>query len=54
MVAIAGAQTDPTKPGSGALKNLIAIGRRGKAYPINPSDAFNDLTAGLSSCRRGS
>lgn len=34
-VAVVGASSDPKKPGHTALKNMLAMGYKGKVYPIN-------------------
>jgi acyl-CoA synthetase (NDP forming) len=37
-VAVVGASSDPKKPGNTALRNMIAMGYKGKIYPINPRE----------------
>jgi acyl-CoA synthetase (NDP forming) len=37
-VALVGASSDPKKVGNTALKNLIAMGYKGKIFPINPRE----------------
>ena len=37
-VAIAGASSDPKKPGNTAVKNLLSMGYRGKIFPVNPRE----------------
>ena len=34
-VAVVGASSDPKKPGHTALKNMLAMGYKGKVYPVN-------------------
>jgi acyl-CoA synthetase (NDP forming) len=43
-VAVVGASSDPKKLGHTVLKNLIAMGYRGKIFPVNPRE---DLILGL-------
>ncbi len=43
-VAVVGASSDPKKPGHTALRNMIAMGYKGKIFPINPREpAILDL-----------
>ena len=37
-VAVVGASADPKKPGNTALRNLVAMGYRGKIFPVNPRE----------------
>jgi acetate---CoA ligase (ADP-forming) len=37
-VAVVGASADPNKPGNTILRNMIALGYKGKIYPINPRE----------------
>ena len=38
-VAVIGASSDPKKPGNTILRNMIAMGYKGKLYPVNPREA---------------
>ncbi len=43
-VALVGASSDPKKPGHTALRNMIAMGYKGKIFPVNPREpAILDL-----------
>ena len=43
-VAVVGASSDPKKPGHTALRNMIAMGYKGKIFPVNPREpAILDL-----------
>jgi len=37
-VAVVGASSDPKKPGNTALRNMIAMGYKGKIFPVNPRE----------------
>ncbi|MGD0183997.1 MAG: acetate--CoA ligase family protein [Roseiarcus sp.] len=37
-VAVVGASSDPKKPGHTALRNMIAMGYKGKIFPVNPRE----------------
>ncbi len=37
-VAVVGATTDPKKPGYSVIRNMIAMGYRGKIFPVNPRE----------------
>lgn len=37
-VAVIGASSDPKKPGNIALKNMLAMGFKGRVFPINPRE----------------
>ncbi len=43
-VAVVGASSDPKKPGHTALRNMIAMGYKGRIFPVNPREpAILDL-----------
>jgi len=43
-VAVVGASADPKKPGNTIIRNMLAMGFKGKLYPINPREtAICDL-----------